>query len=398
MRDSRIRAVAAFVALLVAACSVETVTPAPESTSTPAPTVAAIAGETSPPGSPAPIALGEEFRPEGPWEVDFLAPGQPLVREVFVLTPTCPAGPCDVKVVIQDFSGNRLGTGVFRHADGVYALELERRTTEACALSAELVSEGVEQVATTTLVLAGHRPAGSAVVSPRIQGERSIVTRPLDARACPASETTYAALGQPTRFARAQPTPGPTPKPTSIPKAPKVTVIRPSFFGPGVSISTFRVRGDTPYEISRSINREGPYSRWLDGSAAGLTKMRAAYRWHVETDPYGGCRIVREAKPAIKLSYTIVLPRWKAPTGVSSGTIQWWNDDVRGIAKHERVHVEIYRDAQQRLNSTLASSTCANVKRRLDRVWNATQREQCEFDMREYGTEMGLSMKACLAG
>lgn len=335
------------------------------------------------------MALAEGFRPEGPWEVDFLAPGQPLVREVFVLTPTCPAGPCDVKVVIQDFSGERLGTGVFRYADGVYVLELERRTNEVCSLSAELVSEGVEQVATTTLILAGYRPAGTAVVSPRIQGERFVVSRPLDARACPASSTIYAARGQPTRFARAQPTPGPSPKPTPTPKAPKVAAIRPSFFGSGVTVSTFRVRGDTPHEISRSISKNGPHSRWLDGSAAGLTRMRAAYRWHMETDPYGSCQIIREAKPAIKLSYTIVLPRWKAPSGVSPWTIQWWNDEVRDIAKHERVHVEIYRDTQQRLNSTLASSTCANVKRRLDRVWNATNREQCEFDMREYGTEMG---------
>jgi hypothetical protein len=55
--------------------------------------------------------------------------------------------------------------------------------------------------------------------------------------------------------------------------------------------------------------------------------------------------------------------------------------------------VDIYRDAVKRLNSVLASSTCGNVEARLDRVWTAVGRDQCEFDMREYGTDAGLSLR-----
>ena len=112
---------------------------------------------------------------------------------------------------------------------------------------------------------------------------------------------------------------------------------------------------------------------------------------------YGGCRIVVTKIPAIVLRYTIVLPRWTAPSGIESTTITWWNSDLRDIATHERVHVGIYRTASKRLNSTLAASTCANAQRNLNAVWKKAQRQNCEFDMREYGSASGLSLSACIA-
>jgi predicted secreted Zn-dependent protease len=98
------------------------------------------------------------------------------------------------------------------------------------------------------------------------------------------------------------------------------------------------------------------------------------------------------------VTYTIVLPGWKAPAGVSTSTIRWWNGHVREIARHEKVHVDLYRAAAKKLNNVLGSSTCANVESRLGKVWNAVRREKCEFDMREYGYAAGLSMSECLAG
>jgi len=53
---------------------------------------------------------------------------------------------------------------------------------------------------------------------------------------------------------------------------------------------------------------------------------------------------------------------------------------------------------RERLNSVLGSSTCANLESRLRKVWNAARRDNCEFDMREYGLEAGLSLSECLAG
>ena len=191
-----------------------------------------------------------------------------------------------------------------------------------------------------------------------------------------------------------EPTPRPTPKPTPLPKA---IAMKPSFFGSNVKISTYKVRGGTSGAISSSMLSKGPYSTWLHGRAAGLTRTHPAYRFHFSSDGFGSCRIVVEAKPAIKLTYTIVLPRWTPPAGISAATILWWNGDLRDIATHERVHVRIYRSAAKRLNAVLASSTCASAPRRLDAVWNDAQRQNCDFDMKEYGTSASLSLKKCLA-
>ena len=189
------------------------------------------------------------------------------------------------------------------------------------------------------------------------------------------------------------PTPPPTPKPTPPPSA---EAIAPSFFGAGVTISTYEVSGDTPSEISSSIGANGPYLKWLGGNAAGQTEMKSAYGFSYRSGS-GACQIVITSSPAIRLTYTIVLPRWTAPSGAPPTTIRWWNAFLRGIATHEKVHVDIYRSTAARLNSALASSTCANAERHLDAVWNDAQRENCEFDMKEYGASAGLSLESCLA-
>ena len=193
------------------------------------------------------------------------------------------------------------------------------------------------------------------------------------------------------------PTPRPTPKPTPPPAPPKVASITASYFGSGVKVSTYKVTGTTPQEISRSIQSRGPYSGWLGGRAEGLTKSVPTYRFSFQSDGYGGCDIVVERKPAIRITFTIVLPRWAVPSRVSTATIKWWNAEIKQVAKHEKVHVDIIRAAAKRLNSTLASSTCGNAERRLDAIWADAQRANCEFDMKEYGTASGLSLKACLA-
>jgi hypothetical protein len=56
------------------------------------------------------------------------------------------------------------------------------------------------------------------------------------------------------------------------------------------------------------------------------------------------------------------------------------------------------RAGQKDLNTALAKSTCANAQAHLDAVWTSINRQQCEFDMTEYGTELGLSLKRCIAG
>lgn len=195
------------------------------------------------------------------------------------------------------------------------------------------------------------------------------------------------------------PTPKPTrtPKPTPTPKLPTAATIKASFFGSGVRVTTYRVTGGTPNDISHSVNANGLYNKWIGGHAAGLTTVASTYRFVFSSNDSGECQILVESTPAIVLSYTVTLPRWTPPSGTSPTTIQWWNGTLTDIATHEKVHVDLYKSAAKRLNSTLAASTCANAQHNLNAVWNDVERQNCEFDMREYGSASGLSLKSCLA-
>lgn len=189
--------------------------------------------------------------------------------------------------------------------------------------------------------------------------------------------------------------PPPTPKP---PAKGKVATYTAAYFGAGTKVTTYRVTGSSPDAIIRSINTKGPISTWSGGHAEALTAARPTYRFQLVTSNLTGCSIVQSASPAVKITYTITLPAWTPPAGTPAATVTWWNGELASVAKHERHHVELYRAGQKDLNAALAKSTCANAQTRLDAVWKTINREQCEFDMAEYGTELGLSLKRCLAG
>lgn len=193
------------------------------------------------------------------------------------------------------------------------------------------------------------------------------------------------------------PSPEPTPQPTPEPPAGSTAlVITSDYFGPGATVRTYRVKGKTPAEITNSINREGPYYEWLGGTASGVTRTNVTYRFHKQSSTFSPCEIVIDAEPPVALSFKIELPRWKAPARASASTIKWWNGQVRTIADHEKVHVGLYRDAAKRLIASIRSSTCENVDRHLKSIWKDAQRDNCEFDLKEYGNELGLTLKACL--
>jgi predicted secreted Zn-dependent protease len=191
------------------------------------------------------------------------------------------------------------------------------------------------------------------------------------------------------------PSAAPTPKP---PAKGKVVAITAAYFGAGATIKTYRVTGASREAILRSINAKGPYSAWSGGHAEALTAAQPVYRFHFVTTTVSPCTIVPSSSPAVKITYTITLPAWKPPTGTAAATVTWWNGELTAVAQHERHHVDLFRAGQADLNAALAGSTCANAQAHLDAVWQAINRQQCEFDMAEYGTELGLSLKRCVEG
>jgi predicted secreted Zn-dependent protease len=211
-------------------------------------------------------------------------------------------------------------------------------------------------------------------------------------------EVVPAPTPRPTPKPRRQPTPAPTarltPRPESLPAIPEING---SFFGPDVRVTTYTVSGATPIEIDKSMRKNGPYSDWLEGPATGLTKTETSQHIAFARDANGSCTVRSTGNPAVDLSWTIVMPRWSPPSGVSRQTVVWWVEQQAEIAVHERTHVNLYREAEKQLNAAAGSSTCANLEDRMLAVWADARRRNCEFDMKEYGYAVGLTLESCLA-
>ena len=96
------------------------------------------------------------------------------------------------------------------------------------------------------------------------------------------------------------PFPTPTPPPTAKPPAKgKVTTFTAAYFGAGTKVTTYRVTGNDPDAIIRSINTKGPISTWSRGHAEALTAARPTYRFQLVTSNRTGCSIVQSASPAV---------------------------------------------------------------------------------------------------
>jgi predicted secreted Zn-dependent protease len=145
-----------------------------------------------------------------------------------------------------------------------------------------------------------------------------------------------------------------------------------------------------------SIRANGPVVKWLNGRAEAVTQADPHYGF--ELNEVGGqCRIVPKTKPTVYFSFTITLPKWVPPADAGRSTVTWWNDRLKDTAVHERHHVELTRAAGAQMSNAVATSTCESLAGNLTKIANDLNRQNCEFDMREYGAAMGLTLSACLA-
>jgi predicted secreted Zn-dependent protease len=175
-------------------------------------------------------------------------------------------------------------------------------------------------------------------------------------------------------------------------------VIKASYFGPNVILKSYTVKGTTPAAIIRSIGARGPYSDWIGERAEAMTQSDIEYAFSFTTfSEAGACEIYLEDTPAITQTYVVILPKWAQPRAASAATIRWWSAELLLTAKHEKVHVQYGVKATKAANLALASSTCDDAEDRLDAVWYEQSRQNCVFDMREYGKESGLTLEDCLS-
>jgi predicted secreted Zn-dependent protease len=213
---------------------------------------------------------------------------------------------------------------------------------------------------------------------------------PAGGSSCSAELLDYIANGEATKFAAA---PTPTPKPTA---APTVPVIGGSFFGSGAKVVTYQVSGSSMAQIIASIKANGPWSDWLHARAEAVTRAVPPSRVTL-AQTAAQCRIVTTARPAVIFVYTITLPGWNRPKTADAATVRWWAGELLRVATHERHHVEIYRDGAARMTDAVARSTCGDVSGRLSAIVEDIDTQQCQFDIKEYGAALGLSLSSCLA-
>lgn len=383
-------------ALVLAACIPPTTQVAPSANGSPPASIATVEPVPSrQPGSPAPtaatiLALSVAQRPSGPWAVTFQRNGSEAVREVYVLAPACAEATCDLNATVQTFAGEPLGNAVFRFADGMYRYEADRDESIACNDGVAVIPDGATATSHTTLLIAGYRAAGTAVVSVDVRGTRSVQIVPKGDSTCGAEELAYIANGEKTEFAAA---PTPTPRP---PADPKIPTIQASFFGSGAAVVSYTVKGATISQIVGSIRATGPWSDWIRARAEALTKAVPKYRFDL-VGTSATCRVDVTASPAVLFTFTITLPRWARPKSADSATVRWWAGELLRVATHERHHVEIYRDGAARMTDAVAHSTCAALPGRLGAIVKDIDTQQCEFDLKEYGAALGLSLASCLA-
>ena len=167
-----------------------------------------------------------------------------------------------------------------------------------------------------------------------------------------------------------------------------------AYFGPNSTVTTYRVTGSTPREIGRSILANGPLDRWLKGRAEALT-LAIPHDKITFSQSGSACRVT-SGSPAFSFSFRITLPRWTPPPDVPKSTVTWWITEIRHVATHENHHVDLWRTAGAAMSKAVAGSTCTNLASRLQKIVQDTRRENCEFDMKEYGEAMGLSIESCL--
>jgi predicted secreted Zn-dependent protease len=382
--------------LIVGACGASA-TPIPPSASSPV--AGTVASPLPGPGralrSPVPtpatiLAISVGQRPSGPWAVTFQIIGTPAIREVYVLAPECAAASCDIDATIQTFGGVPIGTGLFHFADGMYRYEADRTDTADCNDGFEDIPDGATRVTHTSLLIAGYRPVGTSAVAVDIRGTRTVTLTPHADNGCKAQTLAYVANGEATQFAAS---------PTATPKAPidpKVPTIRDSFFGAGASVATYGVSGSSASQIVNSIQANGPWSDWLHARAEAVTRALPHFRFTLVTT-LGHCHIDVTARPAVTYSFAITLPSWSRPTNVDSATVLWWAGELTRVATHERHHVDLYRTAAARMTSAVGISTCANVSANVSAIVKDVDTQQCEFDLQEYGSALGLSLSSCVS-
>ncbi len=195
------------------------------------------------------------------------------------------------------------------------------------------------------------------------------------------------------------PRPAPTPEPqVAGPGAPGLPAFGPGSFpaSHAVTVTYYAVSGSTPHEIHASIDSNGPWSDWIGGNAQAHVETRSSFNFTFQGDGFGGCVIRPTGEQPVTITYNVLLPSWTPPAGASVRTVNWWTETILETVAHEGHHISIYESYLPLMNDAVRSGTCETVPVDLERLWADGRRDNCEFDLAEYGYAAGLTLESCL--
>ncbi len=210
----------------------------------------------------------------------------------------------------------------------------------------------------------------------------------------PSPTLTVAPTPRPTKRPKAETKPRPTPVTETLPvrpparSAPPALVALPkrmTFKFPGATqVRYFSVSGRsmavltarTKKAAKRFCGKGTLYRPWA------CVHPSTDFDWDYKIDRgTGACTITRWST---RLRTTVYFPRWTKPSRVPPVVLDWWRTAMRGLAKHESVHVRIFKNYATRLSGQLVGKPCGSAQRIVDRWAKQMEGAQNTFDRREY--------------
>ena len=402
-----VRSVALLAVVVLAACAAPSGIPPngsdPPAVASPSVPASTPAGPAATPGAlPTPVAVAGPLG--GQWRVrrilarehrNVLLDERTFGEEAWAVRPGCPAEPCStLEIAITPLARSRPVVTQTLHRDGDRYVSQPTAGSEAPCLNAagDPIPGGAATTRTVRLWLAEDRPAGSSVTSTVLQGALELRLEPTPigtAGGCTATTARFDLLGRRGAVAVIDETPSrpPAAEPGDLVALPVIDVAV-----EGATIEYFDVDGSTATQLLESVAFGGVRAcgeidyEWHEGDARPAACAVSRFPDFEDglregRDADGDCVVV-EAE--IEGRYTVHLPRWVAPSRVSAALLAWWREVVEFIRVHEAVHVEISRDAVDRLEADLDGADCDDARSIIGAWARELEAAQAAFDRAEY--------------
>lgn len=149
----------------------------------------------------------------------------------------------------------------------------------------------------------------------------------------------------------------------------------------------YEITGRTAEELFQSMTKHGPRA---EHSSRAIAQTQYKTDWNATLSYVNGACRVTKADPGATITY--IFPQ--LPPGIDPAIKQRWAKFMAGIEKHERQHGKyvraMLRDAKKSITglSIKGDQNCQRThneaKRRVDRIHEAYEAKQREFDRREH--------------